>query len=128
MASTGHTWMHLVQPMQSASTMRASVRGFSTPWVGSSASTGVSSNAASLAMPAAPPGGQRLIGASPRAIASAYGRQPWKPHCSHCVCGNRSEEHTSELQSRRDLVCRLLLEKKKTIIAPDKTITNNNHI
>src|SRR5690349_22949882 len=30
----------------------------------------------------------------------------------------RSEEHTSELQSRRDLVCRLLLEKKK------KKITN----
>src|SRR5690349_23025337 len=31
-------------------------------------------------------------------------------------CGHdrrRSEEHTSELQSRRDLVCRLLLEKKK---------------
>src|SRR5699024_12844495 len=27
---------------------------------------------------------------------------------------NRSEEHTSELQSRFDLVCRLLLEKKKT--------------
>src|SRR5690349_23059933 len=26
---------------------------------------------------------------------------------------DRSEEHTSELQSRRDLVCRLLLEKKK---------------
>src|SRR5690349_23189392 len=26
----------------------------------------------------------------------------------------RSEEHTSELQSRRDLVCRLLLEKKKS--------------
>src|SRR2546428_9396614 len=28
--------------------------------------------------------------------------------------GDRSEEHTSELQSRSDLVCRLLLEKKKT--------------
>src|SRR2546421_7444477 len=28
----------------------------------------------------------------------------------------RSEEHTSELQSRSDLVCRLLLEKKKTSI------------
>ena len=27
---------------------------------------------------------------------------------------NRSEEHTSELQSRRNLVCRLLLERKKT--------------
>src|SRR5690349_23163082 len=29
------------------------------------------------------------------------------------VLQTRSEEHTSELQSRRDLVCRLLLEKKK---------------
>src|SRR5690349_22757996 len=28
----------------------------------------------------------------------------------------RSEEHTSELQSRRDLVCRLLLEKKKPFL------------
>src|SRR2546428_10326734 len=30
----------------------------------------------------------------------------------------RSEEHTSELQSRSDLVCRLLLEKKKAAPAP----------
>src|SRR5207249_9258405 len=30
-------------------------------------------------------------------------------------CRGRSEEHTSELQSRFDLVCRLLLEKKKRI-------------
>src|SRR5712664_4505886 len=30
--------------------------------------------------------------------------------------GGRSEEHTSELQSRSDLVCRLLLEKKKAQI------------
>src|SRR3712207_9015931 len=30
----------------------------------------------------------------------------------------RSEEHTSELQSRQYLVCRLLLEKKKTIYNP----------
>src|SRR2546428_2917436 len=30
-----------------------------------------------------------------------------------CRHGSRSEEHTSELQSRSDLVCRLLLEKKK---------------
>src|SRR5438874_5202388 len=29
------------------------------------------------------------------------------------IRNRRSEEHTSELQSRRDLVCRLLLEKKK---------------
>src|SRR5204863_9860374 len=36
-------------------------------------------------------------------------RQPRR----HAAEGVRSEEHTSELQSRRDLVCRLLLEKKK---------------
>src|SRR5438874_6036682 len=35
----------------------------------------------------------------------------------------RSEEHTSELQSRRDLVCRLLLEKKKK----KNTIITHNH-
>src|SRR5690349_22156965 len=34
-------------------------------------------------------------------------------HRRALVVGQRSEEHTSELQSRRDLVCRLLLEKKK---------------
>src|SRR5438874_13106816 len=34
-----------------------------------------------------------------------------RSRCS--VIRSRSEEHTSELQSRRDLVCRLLLEKKK---------------
>src|SRR5438874_6966554 len=33
--------------------------------------------------------------------------------CRACDHSLRSEEHTSELQSRRDLVCRLLLEKKK---------------
>src|SRR2546430_5206635 len=32
--------------------------------------------------------------------------------CSNCL-GNRSEEHTSELQSQSNIVCRLLLEKKK---------------
>src|SRR3712207_7028299 len=32
--------------------------------------------------------------------------------------GERSEEHTSELQSRQYLVCRLLLEKKKKAIRP----------
>src|SRR5690349_2974045 len=38
----------------------------------------------------------------------------------------RSEEHTSELQSRRDLVCRLLLEKKKKKIKHKKTNHINN--
>src|SRR5687768_18182973 len=44
----------------------------------------------------------------------------------------RSEEHTSELQSRLHLVCRLLLEKKKKKKKTNnkytkKTITNNTH-
>src|SRR5438270_10211963 len=49
-------------------------------------------------------------------------------HCPPCAFGNsaiasarsgpasRSEEHTSELQSQSNLVCRLLLEKKKKIL------------
>src|SRR3989441_8922112 len=36
----------------------------------------------------------------------------------HMQCLVRSEEHTSELQSLAYLVCRLLLEKKKTIPLP----------
>ena len=35
------------------------------------------------------------------------------PTIQHILNEGRSEEHTSELQSRRNLVCRLLLEKKK---------------
>src|SRR5438874_3152764 len=39
----------------------------------------------------------------------------------------RSEEHTSELQSRRDLVCRLLLEKKnQDILASTRVRANPN--
>src|SRR5690349_23314728 len=46
-----------------------------------------------------------------QASAQGVGRDQARAHdCAHAV---RSEEHTSELQSRRDLVCRLLLEKKK---------------
>src|SRR2546430_10158547 len=33
----------------------------------------------------------------------------------HRICQTRSEEHTSELQSQSNLVCRLLLEKKNTL-------------
>src|SRR2546427_6801495 len=36
---------------------------------------------------------------------------------------DRSEEHTSELQSQSNLVCRLLLEKKKTSHPPQPSIT-----
>ena len=42
-----------------------------------------------------------------------------------CQAARRSEEHTSELQSRRNLVCRLLLEKKKKTY---KHIHTHNHV
>src|SRR5690349_23191838 len=42
------------------------------------------------------------------------------PRRSRVLRKRRSEEHTSELQSRRDLVCRLLLEKKKEHIHPPR--------
>src|SRR5699024_11594324 len=42
-------------------------------------------------------------------------QKPPAPTRSHVRCAQRSEEHTSELQSRFDLVCRLLLEKKKSV-------------
>src|SRR5690606_39846478 len=68
-----------------------------------------------------------------RRICSVHGSAPKMPTCSELVRGSmpcrsnsssnvsmydgvtmmRSEEHTSELQSRENLVCRLLLEKKK---------------
>src|SRR5216684_7921556 len=55
------------------------------------------------------------------------GRPPgWPPHSAPArrsawrdrACARRSEEHTSELQSRLHLVCRLLLEKKQKKIIP----------
>src|SRR5436309_4079698 len=39
----------------------------------------------------------------------------------------RSEEHTSELQSRENLVCRLLLEKKKNTISDALSHLQNRH-
>src|SRR5215469_18576671 len=52
-----------------------------------------------------------LHDALPICVPPSLQRAP-PPRGMGCA-GRRSEEHTSELQSRRDLVCRLLLEKKK---------------
>src|SRR5260370_8232499 len=41
--------------------------------------------------------------------------------------GRRSEEHTSELQSHLNLVCRLLLEKKKTNTTPNYQQYTSTH-
>src|SRR5690606_39937262 len=67
--------------------------------------------------------------AVPGVLAGVLGRRPFRPfgrlrrprqdpgrlagRAERDVLGGRSEEHTSELQSRENLVCRLLLEKKK---------------
>src|SRR5206468_8829763 len=59
-----------------------------------------------------------------RAARSAQSRSPvarLRPQDGRTP--RRSEEHTSELQSRSDLVCRLLLEKKKK---KNKTTNTNN--
>src|SRR2546428_8100521 len=55
--------------------------------------------------PVAPVTGRANIEAMIRAVIASWSETRWEI---------RSEEHTSELQSRSDLVCRLLLEKKKT--------------
>src|SRR2546430_8910371 len=60
-------------------------------------------------------------------------RSPAAAHGAHCGraarpgdAPPRSEEHTSELQSQSNLVCRLLLEKKKTN-QPIQTYTVRSH-
>src|SRR5438034_6523156 len=57
-----------------------------------------------------PPGVAR---ASPAGSPSARTPRGRAPRCETASRPPRSEEHTSELQSHSDLVCRLLLEKKK---------------
>src|SRR5438874_9080801 len=71
--------------------------------------------------PAAAPGGGAVAGAGSggaaarRRLPVSAGRCGLRRSGALAAAGlaRRSEEHTSELQSRRDLVCRLLLEKKK---------------
>src|SRR5699024_11232466 len=50
----------------------------------------------------------------PKGNATLISLRRWSTPILDINTPKRSEEHTSELQSRFDLVCRLLLEKKKT--------------
>src|SRR5688572_31237775 len=66
------------------------------------------------ALPISPPARRAVDGLSGRAPRRAAHR--WytlTPASRSAVSPHRSEEHTSELQSQSNLVCRLLLEKKK---------------
>src|SRR2546427_13283316 len=56
--------------------------------------------------------GRRRVVCGPTAIARAHARAG-APAWRVAARRSRSEEHTSELQSQSNLVCRLLLEKKK---------------
>src|SRR5690606_41580698 len=61
-----------------------------------------------------PGAGDGLQGAAGRKARSGYrAPRPAADHGGQRQRVQRSEEHTSELQSRENLVCRLLLEKKK---------------
>src|SRR3712207_7736560 len=69
--------------------------------------------------------------ARPRRAGSGPSRRGWTPHGPSRPAStapgpgrSRSEEHTSELQSRQYLVCRLLLEKKKNLIDRLTTVTH----
>src|SRR5699024_12483218 len=72
-----------------------------------------------LAASASPPPSSSLTAPARSASATARPRRsrPRSPRVSRRRrrTSSRSEEHTSELQSRFDLVCRLLLEKKKLV-------------
>src|SRR2546427_1446995 len=56
--------------------------------------------------------GRGIAGRSPGGHEAAGNADPAETRTVH----RRSEEHTSELQSQSNLVCRLLLEKKKQIL------------
>src|SRR3712207_7960027 len=65
--------------------------------------------------PSAPYCSMRSSGSMP--VPSDFDiRRPSGAWMTEWMLTSRSEEHTSELQSRQYLVCRLLLEKKKTCI------------
>src|SRR5258705_4585403 len=67
--------------------------------------------------------------ASPDPASTAQPPDSNGTHNSHVNASNatRSEEHTSELQSLRHLVCRLLLEKKKNETDDDVEFLCRNH-
>src|SRR5258707_5311210 len=65
----------------------------------------------------------------PRSSSRRSGRSRWRPprRSASPRPSSRSEEHTSELQSRQYLVCRLLLEKKKNQQAASAHTRRSTH-
>src|SRR2546429_4762676 len=75
------------------------------------------------------PGARRRGAPAPRRARCRSGL-PCRGTCrdGDTACRSRSEEHTSELQSRLHLVCRLLLEKKKKHAHLITHVTTHTHI
>src|SRR3712207_8027242 len=75
------------------------------------------------------PGGRRHRHRLRRAVRAGVPHPPTGAHLppqeARGLLAARSEEHTSELQSRQYLVCRLLLEKKKHYIIHTKILSIN---
>src|SRR2546430_4519573 len=71
------------------------------------------------------PRDQRRVGVAPDRASRGQDARRWSRGPSR---PGRSEEHTSELQSQSNLVCRLLLEKKKTKhLSPLHLLTDSGH-
>src|SRR5699024_12293701 len=94
------------------------------PWTPSSTPARRAAQALACAGPSPTPSSPRRSSPAPAATTpsprprTARVPPPSRPKKAGCTSPTaRSEEHTSELQSRFDLVCRLLLEKKKTSIS-----------
>src|SRR3712207_7371994 len=80
------------------------------------------------ALPISYPTAPMLLGISMSRIneVSTAGRKSRSSFGRSVPPSSRSEEHTSELQSRQYLVCRLLLEKKKKKTTKQKPVHYNN--
>src|SRR3989475_5336585 len=86
--------------------------------------------AAAVSFSLSPPlGSTRPRSVSSPVIATSWREGRWHRSNASAVAIVRSEEHTSELQSQSNLVCRLLLEKKKKHTKSDrkKTPLNSRH-
>src|SRR2546430_2788187 len=106
-----HGWF-AYEPVQTAAPGRHGPRRAADA-VGGAAARGAAAGGGGTPGAAGPRG--RAGGGIDRCRRGARGARPRGGPCqpARAAAGERSEEHTSELQSQSNLVCRLLLEKKK---------------
>src|SRR2546430_12182448 len=74
------------------------------------------------------PGGSTLITRAPKSASSVDANGPARAWERSSTVMSRSEEHTSELQSQSNLVCRLLLEKKKKTVRTREQRDASDHV